>query len=336
MANSFVLSLEKLKKQGIDAFCVSDNLCERGEVFIAEEIAGKANFSPEELRAGILKNVLTRKDNLTLVGDDECIPFFKLENPASDADTCVLSDNPYGCLEEEFLVPDFPVSRIPSDKSNPDFLPYFIQNSADKVSVIKIRGISAEVWEKASAEVYAVLSPEAPLILSPPAKRGNLGEDILSADNSLLYFNVHGDKKRALWFGQGTYEYPLLLSSSDIITADKSCVVSEACYGGLLNKRGKDDSIPVAFLKKGVQIFVGSTTISYGPYSPPNQEADLIVKYFLQYMLRGFPAAQALKNAKVDFSRKMIRQQGFLDEDDKKTLLQFVVYGFAETFLTLK
>ncbi|MBN1620505.1 hypothetical protein JW890_07260 [candidate division WOR-3 bacterium] len=334
--NSFVLSWEKLKNQGIDALCVTKSLYERGQVFIAEEITGKTDFSPEELRAGILKNVITRSENVTLVGDDECIPFFKLENPASDADVCVLSDNPYGCLEEEFLVPDFPVSRIPSDRRNPDFLLYFIRNAADKVSAVKRRGVSAEVWEKASSEVYAVLSPEAPLILSPPAKRGNLDEDMLSADKSLLYFNVHGDKKRALWFGQGTHEYPPLLSSSDIISADKNCVVSEACYGALLDKRGKDDSIPIAFLKKGAQIFVGSTTISYGPYSPPSQEADLIVKYFLQYALRGFPAAQALKNAKVDYSRKMIRQQGFLDEDDKKTLLQFVVYGLAGTFLTLK
>jgi hypothetical protein len=36
---------------------------------------------------------------------------------------------------------------------------------------------------------------------------------------------------------------------------------------------------------------------------------------------------ESFKNAKLDFARKALRRQGFLDDDDKKTLLQFVLYG---------
>jgi hypothetical protein len=36
---------------------------------------------------------------------------------------------------------------------------------------------------------------------------------------------------------------------------------------------------------------------------------------------------ESFRNAKLDFARKALRRQGFLDDDDKKTLLQFVLYG---------
>jgi hypothetical protein len=36
---------------------------------------------------------------------------------------------------------------------------------------------------------------------------------------------------------------------------------------------------------------------------------------------------ESFKNAKLDFARKVLRRQGFLDDDDQKTLLQFVLYG---------
>ena len=73
--------------------------------------------------------------------------------------------------------------------------------------------------------------------------------------------------------------------------------------------------------------FCGSTTIAYGPTKPPSSEADLMVKYFFEYLQRGMRVGESFHNAKLDFARKALRRQGFLDDDDKKTLLQFVLYG---------
>jgi len=73
--------------------------------------------------------------------------------------------------------------------------------------------------------------------------------------------------------------------------------------------------------------FVGSTAIAYGPPHPPSREADLLGKYFFQYVEKCIPFGDALKNAKIDFAKKMVRTQGFLDDDDKKTLLEFQLYG---------
>ncbi|MBN1150114.1 hypothetical protein JXA84_02710 [candidate division WOR-3 bacterium] len=321
--------MQRLKAAGTDVDSLLKAIRLRGEVFKAEDISAKEDFSCQELRTGIIENIMPFFDSVTLLGNDGCIPFFRIENPATDSDSHVLSDNPYGCRDGEFLVPDFPVSRIPSDEKDADFIVKFIEKERKHLEIGDKRGVSAKEWEKASLEVYKTVDSGNPLVLSPPVERGDLEREIVSSSEALLYFNVHGDKKTNLWYGQEASYYPVLMSSSDITGAENSVVATEACYGALTDKRGHKDSMPMAFLKKGARAYVGSTTISYGPKQPPNQEADLIVKYFLQYFMKEIPLAQSLKNAKTDFSRKMIRTQGYLDEDDKKTLLQFVAYGMA-------
>ena len=52
-----------------------------------------------------------------------------------------------------------------------------------------------------------------------------------------------------------------------------------------------------------------------------------LVLYFLQYVFNRLPVGDALLNAKIDYAKRQIRRQGFLDEDDQKTLLEFVLYG---------
>ncbi|GAI13255.1 unnamed protein product, partial [marine sediment metagenome] len=36
--------------------------------------------------------------------------------------------------------------------------------------------------------------------------------------------------------------------------------------------------------EKEIYGFCGSTTIAYGPVAPPSSEADLLIKYFFEYM----------------------------------------------------
>ncbi len=55
---------------------------------------------------------------------------------------------------------------------------------------------------------------------------------------------------------------------------------------------------------------------------------------YWQYLKEGLPAGEALRRAKVDMARQMHQSQGFLDGEDQKTLIQFVLYG--DPLATLK
>ncbi len=143
------------------------------------------------------------------------------------------------------------------------------------------------------------------------------------------YFNLHGSMDTPYFYGQGDGYYPVALSPPDVSKGDVSgaVVVSEACYGAYIDGRGKESSIPISYLSRGALGFVGSTTIAYGPASPPCGEADLMAIFFFYYLDFGVPMGVALALAKAYFARKMIEEQGYLDEDDRKTLLQFILLG---------
>ena len=49
-----------------------------------------------------------------LVGGPDLIAFHRLPNPTDDGDPEVLSDNPYGCRDENYFVPQRAVGRLPN------------------------------------------------------------------------------------------------------------------------------------------------------------------------------------------------------------------------------
>jgi hypothetical protein len=72
---------------------------------------------------------------------------------------------------------------------------------------------------------------------------------------------------------------------------------------------------------------IGSTGIAYGSVNTPLIGADLLGFLFWKNMREGMLAGEALMAAKIDMAREMIRRQGFLDGEDQKTLISFVLYG---------
>ncbi|HIE06136.1 MAG TPA: hypothetical protein EYP58_04975, partial [bacterium (Candidatus Stahlbacteria)] len=103
-------------------------------------------------------------DYLTILGGDEIIPFFKLPNPCDDDDQDVLSDNPYASRDDEYLVPERAVGRIPS-AGNGQFM---IDQLTKKTLGEGAFGISAKVWIKASEQVYRVVGNVGDLKTAPP------------------------------------------------------------------------------------------------------------------------------------------------------------------------
>lgn len=275
------------------------------------------------------------KDSLLILGGHDLFPFCEVKNPTNDWDTMVWTDNPYGSLDSDFLLPERPVGRLP-DGGRVKFLlnqlQYTLENGNEFEVFIDTYGLSASVWQDASRNIYRILS-ENDILLSPPEDSSTVK---IKNETTFNYFNLHGSDTKAEWYGQEGSDYPVALTTKNIPNLKNSIVFSEACYGGYILKKKIKDSIALSFLKRGVIGFVGSTTIAYGPPKPPPTEADLMANLFLEEVIKGRKFGRALLNAKYEFFKIMIAEQGFLDGDDRKTLLQFVLYGNPESRVLVK
>lgn len=275
--------------------------------------------------------------NLLIIGGDEIIPFFRLKNEVEDGDRHIHTDAPYASKLGEWTIPERAVGRIPGAKKA-DFLLKVLMNTAQKhlENPDKKRngfGYSTSKWKEASKAVYRTINPKGRLRLSPPVTKKNFRPKWLKG-KSFLYFNLHGLKERSEWYGERApldpEDYPLFpvaLLPDFISDLSGAVVFSEACYGGYVLNKDVETSLALKFLSQDVDCFVGSSAIAYGPYKPPSTEADLLCKYFFQYVARGTSYGNAFMNAKKDFVKKMLRIQGYLDEDDTKTLLEFNLFG---------
>ena len=196
-------------------------------------------------------------------------------------------------------------------------------------------GYSAEIWKRASAEVYKTVGDAKDLQLSPPLHATTFDLQ----DNQklrLAYFNLHGVKDGPHWYGQKDFsstsngpDYPIALSPGmfDEHHPAPKIILSEACYGANIFEKRYDEALSLKCLDSGAKTFVGSTCIAYGSVTPPLIAADYLANMFWQKILEGLPAGYALMQAKLSLAEEMIKSQGFLDGEDQKTLLSFVLYG---------
>ncbi|HQA28786.1 MAG TPA: C25 family cysteine peptidase [Brevefilum fermentans] len=196
-------------------------------------------------------------------------------------------------------------------------------------------GYSAEIWHRASTEVYKTIGDSKNLQLSPPNHANSIH---LNGDHGLKlgYFNLHGIKDGPDWYGQKDFssfsngpDYPVALTPTmfDENNSAPKLVLTEACYGAHIIDKQCEEAISLKCLDTGTQTFVGSTCISYGSVTPPLIAADLLANTFWKKIAEGLPAGYALMQAKLLLAEEMIRLQGFLDGEDQKTLLSFVLYG---------
>lgn len=281
--------------------------------------------------------------SILILGGHEVIPYFKLANPAFDSDKEVLSDNPYGCPpggvgSDRYLLPEVPVGRIPDgDGSNVELLTRQIELSSRALTVAAggpapapadSLSYTAAIWQKASRDVATGLGWKASLKISPPLTYIAVKSGWFDRKR-FLYFNLHGSDREPYWFGQKGESYPTALSPANVTNFSRgaNAVLTEACYGAIEAGRTCETSIALAFLATGSVCFVGSTCIAYGALVPPVSEADLIALHFFRNVQRGMTLGKALVNARAQLAGLAVSKQGYLDEDDRKTLLQFVLFG---------
>lgn len=275
-------------------------------------------------------------ESLLIVGGTEIVPFYAAANPtAYDGDDTVPCDCYYGACNPFALLPDWPVGRIPGTANDPGLLlrllDYAARPAEPPVQPRKIFGYATAVWQRSSARVYAEVDNPDNLLLSPPTLATNL--DLQRLDGArLIYINLHGVREGPPWYGQPE-DHPALVAAlrpADLAGLDLrgAVVFSEACYGAAIDGRDEQSSLALAFLAQGVAGFVGATAISYGPAAPPPGEADLLAMHFLRAVKQpGTTLGAAFVAARAGMLRDTLARQLTLDEDDHKTLLEFVLYG---------
>ncbi len=276
--------------------------------------------------------------SLVILGGGEVIPYFELSNPTLDGDPFVPSDNPYGCKPgavsaEKCLLPERPVGRMPDGNgSSVKLLLNQIENACEVSGVLPLGagalGYTAAVWRKASQQVWKDLGWKGRLRVSPPLSYVDVKASWFSRKGS-LYFNLHGSDRDPHWFGQKGSKFTTALSPMNVRRLNKrrTLVLTEACYGAIEMKRQKESSIALAFLSTGSLSVVGSTCVAYGAFVPPVSEADLIALHFFRNVKKGMTTGEGLVNARAQLAASAVTEHGSLDDDDRKTLLQFVLFG---------
>ena len=196
-------------------------------------------------------------------------------------------------------------------------------------------GYTAEVWRRASHAVYRPIGKPQHLKVSPPVTATRIN-GTASQGTPLAYFNLHGLEDTAEWYGQkdpveggNGPDYPIALRPQDIRNHGSApkIVFSEACFGANILNKLVEDAICLKFLDSGSKAIIGSTCTSYGSITTPLIAADLLGKSFWTFTQDGYPVGEALRRAKIHLAREMNKRQGYLDGEDQKTLISFVLYG---------
>jgi tetratricopeptide (TPR) repeat protein len=311
--------------------------------------------------AGAFEQRRQQLDTALLIGGDDSVPFHRLENPLHDDDALICSDAPYGSDDAGYLLPHRVVARLPDGAgADPGLLLAQLDQMIDyhsgagiyqKRSGLRLAllggrrspapggrltaGYSAEIWQAAARNVLDALDPAAPLTTSPP-----LDADALAAnawiDQRVLYVNLHGAAGLPNWYGQPEAIWPGAATRLPVavrpdqlgarLTAG-GLLISEACYGAEIIDRGPDNSIPLRALAEGMLACIGATASSYASLAAPLGGADLLCQRLLARLAAGATIGQALHQARLEFAQSMYRRQGYLDDVDVKTLMEFTLLG---------
>ncbi len=302
-----------------------------------------------------------------IIGGDDVVPFHHLPNPTDDSDSEVLSDNPYGSDDNNYFIPEWAVGRFPDEKgSDPNLLlkqlrqtiqwhknntkkRSFAEKVADSLKVWDSiagffqeitetksnYGYSTAIWQRSSISVFRPVGKANLLRVSPPYNANNL-DAISMKEAEYAYFNLHGLDDSPNWYGQkdisntdSTPDYPVALQPGliDLAAKNPTVVVSEACYGAYILGKTNEDAISLRFLTSGCRAFIGSTCIAYGSVYPPLIGADQFTYLFWNLIEKNYSVGDAFVRAKLNLVKSILRKQGYLDGEDQKTLLSFVLYG---------
>jgi len=299
--------------------------------------------------------------SLLIIGGHEIIPFHMLPNPTDDDDEIIPSDNPYATTDANYFAPEWPVGRFPCNHDL-DLLVQLVRTSTQEHqyaarqqtpirrlswrllhllrflfrSKLNSIGYSTSVWRRASMAVFRAIGNPRSLLTSPPVEAESLPPQALKPSN-FSYYNLHGLEDSPEWFGQrdpfedgeSSVDFPIALRPQDVVNGGRApqVVFTEACYGANVLQKSSESAICLKFLDQGSKAVIGSTKISYGSVTPPLIAADLLGQLFWEGLKAGMSTGEALRQAKLKLATEMHSRQGYLDGEDQKTLISFILYG---------
>jgi hypothetical protein len=277
--------------------------------------------------------------HLLLSGGDDVIPFFRLPNPVTapdiDPDRVVLSDNPYGFLDEpdDWLAPTIPVGRICDGGGGNAFaasLRALIANRRTPPPRTGSCAVVNEDWATASASVTSLLGDPLDWRLTPfySVTSGNRAD----LNHRILYFNLHGFDGDPGWKSYDRAGDRFLnVVTPDSFTPENvagSLVISEACYGGQVVARTPRDSCALQLQSQGALAVIAATGLVFGSVLQPwltIDNADQLVPAILGAAVSGQPVggmvAQGRRRFLVD------KCNGAPNPYERKTALQFILLG---------
>lgn len=291
---------------------------------------------------------------ILLLGSVDIIPHQTLKDlfydPGPEDEPYVPSDLPYACdapysknICPDFINPSRIVGRLPDITGAPGDKKYFLDvlaNAANRkarprADFEKYFALCSDGYKKSTElTLQNIFGDAGKLQVCPPNPEA--AEWTPDQMGSYTHFgNCHGFHQTPKFYGTGI-DY-VILDSEKIASAGLSpgMIASfEACYGAQLydpKLAGNTISICNAYLRGGCAAYFGSSGIAYGGYNK-NNNADLITRYFLKYMLEGYSSGHACLKARQDF---VTYQKGqmippifhLISPMAQKTLAQFNLMG---------
>jgi hypothetical protein len=243
---------------------------------------------------------------LLIVGNDDAVPYFHVDNPLADSEAAALadwelpadwvaSDNFYTDLDADpYGVPDLPVARIPSS----DDADLLLTQLGEIIP--PDGGAFALVNQERQSQAGIVLgeiadSVQVRLQYAPPVDALSFGNDADAENARFLYVLLHGigvltnawsantvtwrpsntdDPLSGEWILPEAYQQDAVTTESD--PTSRGVVQVGACYGGwtLDTKESPihktaDNNLALHYLKGGSRAFIADTHISYSTIMAP-------------------------------------------------------------------
>lgn len=275
--------------------------------------------------------------SLLLMGNEDVIPFFSLNNPVTDRnidpDVTVPSDNPYGSCadtQNQYLAPPLPLGRIPfpASGSAADALTYLTGASAYRASRLTRTGsavITNADWSSFSQLASTSLPGPVDFHVSP----GYQLTDPLNIQRSFAYANLHGFSGDREWKAfdsvQGQF-FPVV--SPNVLQSQAlsgTVVFAENCYGAQISGRTPANSCALTLATQGAA-FIGASGLAFGSFLSPRmflQDSDELASTFFSECAAGATVGSALAKARADY----LLNASSADAFKQKTLLQFLLLG---------
>lgn len=274
-------------------------------------------------------------ESLLILGDPAIVPFAAIDDPVPDSDRMVLTDWPYGLADADSWLARWPVGRLPDrPAAQPQLLRALLAfaaagHSQPSAAPARLLGFSAESWYHVSRHVLADIGVDGDLLVVPPELSLAVVQTLIVAAG-VVYCNLHGLPDQPAWYGHapGGQLVPALRPSDLVgLILARPVVFSQACYGAALPAGATGESLALSFLQCGALAFIGSAVLSYGAFELPIEDSDLLAQQFLLALGGAESIGAALQLARIATVRAALLAQGFLDDDDRKVLQSFVLYG---------